>query len=75
MKNILSSKYMYIRAYPSGRAAWCAFGIRLLEHWDCGFESRSRRWYMSAFFFVVISCVGTGYAVGLSHSNDLCENV
>jgi hypothetical protein len=39
-------------------------GLRLLEHWDRGFESRSRHECMSAFFCVVLSCVGSGLATG-----------
>jgi hypothetical protein len=33
-----------------------------VEHWDCGFESQSRRCSISAFFCVVLSCVGRGLA-------------
>jgi uncharacterized membrane protein YkvI len=37
-----------------------------LEHWDRGFEYHSRHICVSAFFCVVLSCVGTGLASGRS---------
>jgi hypothetical protein len=38
---------------------------RPLEHWDRGFESKSRHGCLSAFLLVVLSCVGRGLATGL----------
>jgi hypothetical protein len=40
-----------------------SYDFRPLEHWDCGFESRSRHGCMSAFFCVVLFCVGSGLAM------------
>jgi len=34
------------------------------EHWDRGFESRSRHGCVSPFFRIVLSCVGRGLAMG-----------
>jgi hypothetical protein len=38
--------------------------LGLLEQWDCGFESRLRHGCMSAFLWVVVSCIGTGLEMG-----------
>jgi hypothetical protein len=38
--------------------------LRSLEHWDRGFESRSRHGYLSA--FIMCLCVGSGLAMGWS---------
>jgi hypothetical protein len=40
--------------------------MRPLEHWDRGFESHSRHGCVSAFFCLVLSCVGRGLAFGRS---------
>jgi hypothetical protein len=40
--------------------------FRLLEHWDHMFESRSRHGCVSTFFCVMLSCVGSGFAMGWS---------
>jgi len=39
-------------------------GIYGLGQWNRGFESRSRHGCVSAFFCVVLSCVGSGLATG-----------
>jgi hypothetical protein len=38
----------------------------VFEHWNCGFESYSRHGCVTAFFCVVLSCVGRGLALGRS---------
>jgi hypothetical protein len=53
-------------AGPSSRTVWGTYCLRPLEHWDPGFESRSRHGCVSAFFCVVLSCVGRGLASGRS---------
>jgi hypothetical protein len=51
-------------AGPSGRAVQGTYSLRPLEHWDLEFESHSRHGYVSAFFCVMLSCVGRGLASG-----------
>jgi hypothetical protein len=52
--------FTFTFAGPNGRT-YC---LRPLEHWDHGFESHSRHGCVSAFFCVVLSCVGRGLASG-----------
>jgi hypothetical protein len=52
-----------VKANPSDNAVYDAYGLGLLELCDHEFESRSRHWYTSAFFCVVLSCVGRGLAM------------
>jgi len=49
-----------VAAQSKARSLWP------LEHWGRGFESRSRHECVSAFFCVVLSCVGSGLAMGRS---------
>jgi hypothetical protein len=42
-----------------------AAGSQACEHWDRGFESHSRRGYLSALFLFMLSCVGSSLATGL----------
>jgi hypothetical protein len=51
---------LIIKNLPVSMAARC----EAVEHWDWGFKSRSRYGYISAFFCVVLSCVGTDLAMG-----------
>jgi hypothetical protein len=46
-----------------------------LEHWDSGFESRSRHGCVSAFFCVVPFCVCSGLATGWSPVQGTLPNV
>jgi len=53
---------------------YCIFKIksvaaryRTLEHWDRGFESRSRHECMSAIFYVVLYCVHRGLVICRLH--------
>jgi hypothetical protein len=47
-----------VSAGPNSRAVWGMYCL------DPGFEYRSRHGCVSAFFFVVLSCVGRGLASG-----------
>jgi hypothetical protein len=48
-------------------ASWSkARASRTFRHSDRGFESRSKQGCMPGFFCVVLSCVGRGFAMGLS---------
>jgi len=49
--------------------------LRPLEHWDRGFESRSRHVCVSAFFCVVLSYVGSGFATGWFLVQGVLRNV
>jgi len=56
--------WLYYVAGPNGRAVSGTYCLRPLEHWDRRFESHSRHGCVSAFFYVVLSCVGRGLASG-----------
>jgi hypothetical protein len=53
-------------ANPSDRAAWGAYGLGPLEHWDHGFESHSGHEFTSEFLCVDLSCAVRGLAFGPS---------
>jgi hypothetical protein len=38
--------------------------LRLLEHWELGFESHSRHGCLRSFCVCVVVCVGSGLATG-----------
>jgi hypothetical protein len=61
-------------AGPNDRAVWGTYGLRPLEHWDRGFESRSRHGCVSVFFCVVLSCVGSGLEMGTSPVEGVLPN-
>jgi len=60
--NLIQTVY----AVPSGRATYGAYGLGPLGHWDRGFESRSRHGCISAFLYIVLSCVSRGLTMGRS---------
>jgi len=49
--------------------------MKLLENWDRGFESRSRRGCVSASFCVLLSCVGSGLATGQPPVQGVLPNI
>jgi hypothetical protein len=52
------NSYHMLPAGQNGRTVWDTYCLRQLEHWDRGFESRLKHGCVSAFFCVVLSCVG-----------------
>jgi hypothetical protein len=66
---------LLILAGPSGRAVESTYCLRPPEHSDHGFESRSRHGCVSAFFCVVLSCVGRGLASVRSPMQGVLQNV
>jgi hypothetical protein len=50
------------------------YGVRPLEHWDRGLASYSRHGYLSVFFYVVLSCVCRGLAMGRSPFKESYQN-
>jgi len=51
---------------PSGREVYVAYGVEPLDHWDRGFESRSRHGCMLAIFSALVSYEGRGLEMGRS---------
>jgi hypothetical protein len=52
-----------LTADHNGRAVWGMNSLRSLEHWDRGFESRSRHGCLCVF---IVLCVGRSLETGLS---------
>jgi hypothetical protein len=63
------------QADHSGREVLGMNRLRLLEHWDRGFESHPRHGYVCIYAVCIVLCVGSGLATGWSPAQGVLQTV